>query len=96
MNEKLFDVIWFNDLEGVVVVIEFNFEFINIFDQCGFLFLVFFIYIGSQVIVEFFLEKGVNINVQDVFGNIVLMGVVYKGYNDIVKMLLFKGVNVNI
>ena len=73
MNEKLFDAIRANDLEGVVSALESNPESINTPDQRGFPPLLLSTYTGNQALAKLILDKGANINAQDASGNTALM-----------------------
>ena len=96
MNDfEIFDACRRGDLAAVQQLYANNADCIHAVDAKGFTPLIIAAYNDQPEIVNFLLQKGVDVNAQDAAGNTALMGVCFKGYRHIAKQLLNAGADVN-
>lgn len=94
-TSEIFDGCRQGNLEKVKELYELNNEIINARDLKGFTPIILASYNNQPEVVDFLLEKGVEINSPDGSDNSALMGVAFKGYTEIAKKLIGAGANVH-
>ncbi|QBA65184.1 ankyrin repeat domain-containing protein [Muriicola soli] len=94
-QESFFNAIRTGDLNKIKSLVKQHPELLTVKDKRGSTPLILGAYYNHQDVVEYLLQKGVNVDEKDGTGNTALMGVCFKGYKDIAELLMKAGADVN-
>ena len=90
-----FNIIRNGNFDDFTKAIESENDLINIKDERGTTPLILASYNNRIDMVEFLLEKGVDVNQKDLSGNSALMGACFKGFVETVKILIKHNVTID-